>query len=149
ATALSEAATALARIGGPDAIAALADVMSGSGELRESRRRVMRGPAVLESWRLGATAPINAIVPFTRDTSIDMRWRSLYALGRINAPAAADALLAAARDRQPVLREVAARSLTRRMADTAGLSHRNVVDELLNLLDDRTIGVRTNALGAL
>jgi cyclophilin family peptidyl-prolyl cis-trans isomerase/HEAT repeat protein len=147
--ALGEAATALAKIGGAEAVAILSDVISGSGDLREERRREMRGIAILESWRLAANAPVRAILPFTRDTSIDLRWRSLYTLGRLVVPEAGDAFLASARDASALLREVAAKSLTRRMADTAGLPHRNVIGELLTLLDDRSVGVRTEALGAL
>lgn len=147
--ALGEAATALAKIGGAEAVAILSDVITGSGDLREERRREMRGIAILESWRLAANAPVRAILPFTRDTSIDLRWRSLYTLGRLVVPEAGDAFLASTRDASALLREVAAKSLTRRMADTAGLPHRNVIGELLTLLDDRSVGVRTEALGAL
>lgn len=147
--ALGEAATALARIGDADAVLVLADVITGSGELREERRSVMRGTAILESWRLAAIAPVAAILPYARDTSVDLRWRSLYTLGRLVVPEAGDAFLAGARDQQPVIREVAARSLTRRLADTASLQHRNVIGELLTLIDDRSVRVRTTALPAL
>jgi cyclophilin family peptidyl-prolyl cis-trans isomerase/HEAT repeat protein len=148
-TSLAEAATALAKIGGPEAATVLSDIIAGGGELREDRRRAMRGTAILESWRLAAVAPVRAILPFTRDTSVDMRWRSLYTLGRLVVPEAGDAFLVAARDPVGVLREVAARSLTRRMADTAGLPHRTVIGELLTMMDDRLVGVRTNAISAL
>lgn len=147
--ALVEAASALAKIGGPEAAGLLSDVIAGSGELREERRREMRGTAILESWRLAAAAPTGAILPFTRDSSVDLRWRSLYTLGRLTVPEAGEAFLVSVRDPNALIREVSARSLTKRLADTAGLRHRNVIDELLTLLDDRSVGVRTAALGSL
>jgi cyclophilin family peptidyl-prolyl cis-trans isomerase/HEAT repeat protein len=147
--ALLEAAAALARIGGPDAATILLEVITASGELREERRREMRPLAMLESWRLGALAPVGALVPYTRDTSVDVRWRALYSLGRLAAPEGSEALLLGLRDQHRLIRETSARSLTRRLADTAGLSHRNVIDELLPMLDDEAAGVRVNALAAL
>jgi cyclophilin family peptidyl-prolyl cis-trans isomerase/HEAT repeat protein len=148
-TALAEASTALAKIGGAEAASALSDVLTGSGDLREDRRREMRPAAILESFRLGALAPASAILPFTRDVSTAHRWRALYVLGRLAVPAVGDAMLAAARDPEAMFREVAARSLTRRLADTASLPHRTVIGELLTLLDDRADGVRINAIGSL
>lgn len=149
AAALQEAATALVRTGGDDATRLVADVIGGSGDLRLERRDAMRGAAMLESWRLGGAAPVEAILPFARDTSLDLRWRAHYALGRLGTPRAAEAMLTAVRDRSALVREVAARSLTRRFADTAGLSPDHVRTELTRLLDDESAGVRINALGAL
>src|SRR5690606_7715199 len=103
APALTEAASALARIGGADAAQALADTVGGRGELGRDRRDAMRGAAILESWRLAAAAPVEAILPFVRDTSLDLRWRSLYALARIGTPRAGEALFSAARDRAPLV----------------------------------------------
>lgn len=149
APALSEAASALARIGGADAAQVLGDIIGGRGELARDRRDAMRGTAILESWRLTTTAPVEAILAFVRDTSLDLRWRSLYALARIGTPRAGEALFGAARDRAPLVREVAARALTRRYADTSGIAASAFITELLRLLDDESDGVRVNALGAL
>lgn len=146
--ALREAAGALARIGGPEAAAVLADVIGNSGALDHARRSAMRPIALLESWRLGALAPVDAILPFTRDTGVDARWRSTYALGRLAAPQGGEALLVALRDPSPLIRETAARGLTRRMADTSGLPHATVLDELRRAMDDQASGIRINALGA-
>lgn len=146
--ALREAASALARIGGPEAAAILADVIGGSGSLGYARRSAMLPIALLESWRLGALAPVDAILPFTRDTGVDARWRSTFALARLVAPLGGEALLVALRDPSPLIRETAARGLTRRMADTSGLPHATVLAELLRAMDDQSSGVRVNALGA-
>lgn len=147
--ALDEAATALARIGGADAARILADAIAGSGDLRRDRSDGLRSMALLESWRLGALAPVNALLPFTRDTGADLRWRAHYTLGRLFAPSASAAMLAALRDRASEVREVATRTLTRRYADSAGLTQATVVPELVRMLDDEQDGVRVAALGAL
>lgn len=149
APALAEAASALARIGGADAAQVLADIIGGRGELARDRRDAMRGAAILESWRLAAAAPVEAILPFVRDTSLDLRWRSFYTLARLGTPRAGEALFSAARDLAPLVREVAARALTRRYADTSGIASSAFITELLRLLDDESDGVRVNALGAL
>lgn len=146
--ALREAATALARIGGPEAAALLAEVINGTGSLRHERRAAMLPAALLEAWRLGDLAPVDAIVPFARDTGVDSRWRASYTLGRLATPAGGEPLLAALRDQSALVRETAARSLTRRLADTAGLPHRTVLGELERAMDDQVAGVRINAMGA-
>ncbi len=146
---LREAATALAKIGGDEAARILADVLNGSGALSVDRRDGMRPTAMLDAWRLGSLAPVDALLPFTRDTGADFRWRSVYALGRLGAPAAAEALLTALRDQNALIRETAARFLSRRVVDSAGLDTRATLDELRRLLDDRSAGARVNAVGAV
>lgn len=150
AAALTEAAMALARIGGPAAAGALADIIGGGGgDIARERRDAMRPAAMLESWRLGAAAPVQALLPFATAPEVEVRWRALYVLGRIAAPEVGDLLLQALRDRVPLIREAAARSLSRRMADTAGLGHATVLGELGRAADDPEPGVRINALGAI
>ena len=146
--ALREAANALSRIGGDEAATILTDVISGTGSLEPARRAAMRPAALLEAWRLGNRAPVDAMLPFTRDTGVDARWRAIYALGRLAAPAAGEALLVALRDPSPLIRETAARGLTRRLADTSGLPRGTVVSELLRAMDDQQPGIRINAIGA-
>jgi cyclophilin family peptidyl-prolyl cis-trans isomerase/HEAT repeat protein len=146
--ALRQAASALARIGGTDAAAFLADVIGGGGAIEHARRTAMLPAALIDAWRLGTLAPTDAILPFTRDTGVDYRWRASYSLGRLVAPGAGQALLLALRDRSPLIRETAARALTRRLADTAGLPSRTVLSELERAMDDPVVGVRTNAVVA-
>lgn len=150
AAALGEAAIALARIGGPDAVAALSDIIGGGGgEISRERRDQMLLPAMLESWRLGPDAPVRAILPYASDQDTDRRWRALYVLGRLRTPAAGEDLLRALRDRVTLIRETAARSLTKAYVDSAGLSSSTVLGELGRAADDQDPGVRINALGAL
>lgn len=147
---LEQAAIALARIGGAEAAAALAGIIGGSGgEIARERREQMLLPAMLESWRLGSDAPVGALLQHAREEDTDRRWRALYVLGRIRAPAAGEALLDGLRDRVALIRETAARSLTQAFADTAGLRHSTIVGELGRAVDDQDPGVRINALGAL
>ncbi len=146
--ALREAATALARIGGDEAAGVLADVINGSGSLDIDRRDAMRPNAILDAWQLGRRAPVDAILPFTRDTGAGLRYRAVSTLGRVVAPVGGEALLTALRDPNPVVRETAARYLIRRLADTAGLEPASVLPELQRLFDDRSTGVRINALRA-
>jgi cyclophilin family peptidyl-prolyl cis-trans isomerase/HEAT repeat protein len=149
ADAATEAANALARIGGPEALAAITEVLNGTGTIPADRRDAMRSAALLESWRFGRQAPVDALRRHATDPHVDVRWRALYALGRAQAPAAGVDLLQAARDAEPLVRETAVRALTRRYAEQAGLPADGMVRELLRVLDDEAIGVRTNALGAL
>jgi cyclophilin family peptidyl-prolyl cis-trans isomerase/HEAT repeat protein len=147
--AAAEAAVALARIGGPEALTAITEVLNRSGGIPTDRRDAMRSPALLESWRFARQAPVDALRRYASDPDVDIRWRALYALGRAQAPGAGVDLLQAVRDAEPLVRETAVRALTKRYAEQAGLSSDGVVRELLRALDDEAIGVRVNALGAL
>lgn len=150
AAATAEAAIALARIGGPAATAALTEVIGGGGgQLSRARREEMLLPALLESWRLGREAPVSALLPYAEDRDTDRRWRALFTLGRVQAPAAADLVLRAARDRIGLIRETVLKTLTRRYADSTGLDPVVVINELRRAINDPEAGVRINALGAL
>ncbi|HRP08207.1 MAG TPA: HEAT repeat domain-containing protein [Gemmatimonadales bacterium] len=134
--ALPEAATALARIGSDQALDLLRGIITGASDLPQARMEQMRGQAVLESWRHGSRAPVTAILPLVRDTSVAMRWQALYTLARLSAPEAVEGFIDAVRDRTPLLREVGARGLSRRVADSSGAVHSDFVRELVRLLDD-------------
>jgi len=128
----------------------LTGIIGGSGgSITRERRDQMLLPAILESWRLGREAPVGALLQHAREEDADRRWRALYVLGRIQAPAAGEVLLGALRDRVALIRETAARSLTHTYADSAGLSSATVLGELGRAADDQEPGVRTNALGAI
>lgn len=147
--ALVEAATALARIGGPDAASVLRDVIVGTGDIVEARRAQMRGTAILDSWRLGREAPTEALIPFVRDTSVGTRWYAFYSLTRLGNPAITEYALEAVRHQSPLLREAGARALSRRLVDSARMSHSTATSALVRLLDDDSRGVRVTALGSL
>jgi len=146
--ALAQAATALARLGDANSARAIRDVIGDVGEIRLDRRQAMRSQATVESWRLGADAPTEQLITLARDTSVALRWRAIHALGRLQAAGAGDLLVAALRDPIPLIRETAAKSLTARSAERAGLDPRMVVSELARTFTDRTPGVRINAVQA-
>jgi len=141
-----EAVTALAKIGGDQAARALGDLL-GSG----SRPGIAPPPAVsaalLEAWRLGAQAPIAALLGYAEDADADARWHAAYALGRLRA--GVPMLLAALRDREPFVRATALRGLTRAAADSARLEPGRVAGAVRLLLGDGDPAVRINALRAL
>lgn len=149
AEAAGEAASALEKIGGASAIQFLTEALGGSGGLAESRRQQLLPDVVQYAWRLGGRAPLEELTPFLNDTSSDLRQRAIYTLGRLRAPSAGKAILAALRDRSAYIRWTAARSLTKRFAEAASLPIGNVVGELLRALDDESREVRVNALDAL
>lgn len=148
AVAASEAITALAKIGTPTAARFIGEILASGGDLPRGRRELMVAAAILESRRLGALAPVAAITPFAYDENDDLRWRAVYTLGRLSANGGGDAVLRAVRDASPLIRETAARALTRRFADTTGLAPAAVRTELVRAFDDGHPGVRISALGA-
>ena len=87
-----ESITALARIGGPRAGEFLRNVLTGSAVLTAAERGPLVYQALFEAWRLGPHAPVDAILPFTDDTSSSGRWRAAYSLGRLRAPRAGERL---------------------------------------------------------
>ncbi|MEP6590538.1 MAG: peptidylprolyl isomerase [Gemmatimonadota bacterium] len=146
--AAGEAASALAKIGSEAAVRFLGDVLASGAGLARERRLAMVPNALLESWRLGRRAPIPAMLPYASDTSVDLRWRAIYALARLRAPEAANVILRAIRDDDATVRETAAKALTRSYADSARLPAKTVLAELGRAFDDPRPGVRINALGA-
>lgn len=146
--AAAEAVTALAKTGGPAAARFLAEVLGSGTDLPRGRRDQMLAAALLETRRLGALAATNVLVQYAGDVDADLRWRAVYALGRLLDPAGGEVVLRAMRDETPLIRETAARSLTRRYVDTTRLAPDAVRRELARAFDDQAPGVRINALGA-
>jgi cyclophilin family peptidyl-prolyl cis-trans isomerase/HEAT repeat protein len=144
-----EAVTALAKIGGPEAGSFFEGLLGGSVVPTVEDRRPLVHQAVLESWRLGADAPVVSLLPFLEDTAVAVRWRAAYALGRLRAPAAANRLTLALRDPESIVRAMAARALTRSYVDTAGLAPRAVSELLTRAASDANIQVKINALRSL
>jgi len=106
--------------------------------------------ALLAIWRLPrSTGFASLIEPFTASgVGQELRWRAVYALMRAGDPRGADALLAALRDPDPLVRSLAARGLRAPVADSAG--RRDAARSgLLRALDDEHPHVRINALRAL
>ncbi|MBA3259695.1 MAG: HEAT repeat domain-containing protein, partial [Gemmatimonadales bacterium] len=144
-----EAVTALAKIGGPRVGEFFRAVLSGSAVLTPADRAPIVNLVLLESWRLDGNAPVDAILPFVDDTSASPRWRAAYSLGRLRAPAAGERLTVLLRDREGIVRSLAARALTRQYADTAGLAPRTVAELLTRAAIDANAQVKINALRSL
>ena len=104
---------------------------------------------VLQSWRLGPDAPVANLLPFMDDTNAAVRWRAVFALGRLRAPAAAARMLLALRDEDIYIRSLAARALSRGYAQAARLSPATVGGRARPTGLRSQLQVRINALGAL
>ncbi len=144
-----EAVTAIAKTGGRRASDFFASVLNGKVALTQVDPAPARNQMLLESWRLGAEAPTAALLPFADDTTLTVRWRAIYSLGRLRAPAAATHLIAALRAEDAGTRAVAARALNREFAVAAKLEPATVAGLLGRAVDDDDAGVRVNALRSL
>lgn len=144
-----EAATALARIGGPRAGAFAAGVLENRIRLTVSDSVPVRQRLLLEAWRLGPDAPVAQLVPYIADTGLPRRSGAVYSVGRLRAAEAGNALLPVLRDQDPVIRSFAARTFTRQYVDSAGLAPASVTELLLDMTADDDARVRVNVLRAL
>jgi cyclophilin family peptidyl-prolyl cis-trans isomerase/HEAT repeat protein len=144
-----EAVTALAKIGGRRVGEFFSAVLGGRAILSVVGPAPVIRQLLLESWRLGPDAPIQGLLPFTEDSSSSVRWRAVYALARLHAPAAANRLLLTLKDSVPYIRSLAARGFTRGYADAAKLAPATVSDLLVRSVADESPMVRINALVAV
>lgn len=142
-----EAVTAIAKIGGTEGARALAEVLA-TGSPGAPASPVV-ATALLEAWRLGSRAPVPQLLTFTDAAETDTRWRALYSLGRLRAASAASRLVRALADRDPQVRAIAARGVSKALLDSARMEARLAIDGLRPLLDDPDGHVRINALRAL
>ena len=141
-----EAVTAIAKTGGDEGARALSEIIAG-GSPEASTATIDQ--ALLEAWRLGPRAPVTQLVRFADASAAATRWRALYSLGRLRAPAGGSLLIRGLSDQDPQIRTVAARGITRALLDSARLNPRGAVDALRPLLEDPDAQVRVNALRAL
>ena len=123
--------------------------MGGKAVLTQADPQPARAEIVLQSWRLGRDAPVTSLLPFMDDTSSDVRWRAVFALGRLHDPGAAQRLLRALRDPDDYTRSLAARALTRGYAEQARLSPGTVSNLIARVASDNNPQVRINALTTL
>lgn len=146
-----EAITAIARIGGPRAAEFFSSALGGAITVVTDRPEPVRQRLALESWRLGAQAPVTNLLPLAQDTSDMVRWYATQSLGRIRQAAkpAGERMASALRDKLAAVRAAAARTLTPTFADAAGLSRETVAGLLERALADDDPGVRINALRSL
>ena len=144
-----EVVTALAKTGGKRSGDFFGGVLQGRTVLSQADPAPAITQILLESWRLGADAPADALLPFTRDTLQSIRWSAVYSLGRLKAPGAGNQLVASLRDADPATRALAARALVREYAAAAKLARAAVAGVLARAVDDDDPGVRINALRSL
>ncbi len=142
-----EAVTAIAKTGGEEGARALGEIIA-TGSPGAPTPAVVR-TALLEAWRLGTRAPVTELIAFADDPDAGTRSRALYALGRLRAPRGAARLVAALADRDPTIRAVAARGVTKALLDSARIEARTALDRLRPLLEDQSPQVRINALRAI
>src|SRR6266571_1900182 len=143
-----EAVTAIAKIGGEEgarAVADLLDLKTAAGVGTSAVQRV----ALLEAWRLGTRAPVARLTDFARDPDPAARAHAVYALARLRIARAVPTLLGALADREPYVRAVALRGVTRALSDSAQIAPPEVIARIRPLLGDRDGHVRVNALRAL
>ncbi len=144
-----ELATALCRLGGPDADAAMVRLFARHPPDRTADDFATR-TALLEAWWLGRASRAAAQLPeYIRRASGDDKRNAVYSAGRLGLAAAAPALLEAAGDPDGTTRMWALRGLTAALADSARLTHEAFVSRIRPLVDDRDAPVRINALRAL
>src|SRR2546421_411159 len=142
-----EAVSALAKIGGVEGVRAINDILA-TGSPTTSAPPVVT-TALLESWRLGTLAPVSVLVSFADAADVGTRWRALYSLARLRATPGAARLVRALGDRDPSIRTVAARGISKALLDSAKLEPRAAIDGLRPLLSDPDAHIRINALRAL
>ncbi|HEY8195896.1 MAG TPA: HEAT repeat domain-containing protein, partial [Gemmatimonadales bacterium] len=141
-----EAVTALAKIGGRQSAEFFAGVLQGTIALSQADPSTATSQMLLESWRLGREARVDALVPFADDTLQSIRWRTIFSLGRLRSPLAAKQLIAALRAPDAATRSAAARALVREYTVAAKLAPATVAGLLVRAVDDEDPGVRINAL---
>ncbi len=142
--------TALTKIGGPAAAEMVARVLNNTANLTMTGAADMLvRHAALESWRLGSASPSRQLIALAESSDDELRWRAIFALGQIGAPAAGPTFLNALLDQHPTVRMYAARALTAAYAAAANLEPGSVVALLGRAARDDNAGVRINALRAL
>jgi cyclophilin family peptidyl-prolyl cis-trans isomerase/HEAT repeat protein len=145
----NEAVTALAKIGGRRSAEFFASVLQGTITLSQTDPASAMSQMLLESWRLGREARADALIPFADDTAQEIRWRTIYSLGRLRSPLAATQLIGALRAPDADTRAAAARALVRDYAIAAKLAPTTVAKLLVRPVDDPDPGVRISALRSL
>lgn len=146
----AEAATALAKLGGP-AAADVIRTLLGPWVARAASTALPPAveAAVEEAWRLGALAPVDQLIEFVASPSRRAKLGAIYSLARLRAPQAAEVLLSATGDAESEVRMHAVRALTAAYADSAGLDRLALASRVRRLVGDEQPHVRAVALRTL
>lgn len=145
-----EIVSALAKIGGPEAADMVGRVLSHTANLSmEGAADVLVRQAALEAWRLGPASPTRQLMALAESSDDELRWRALFSLAQVQAPAAGPTFLNALQDPHPTVRLYAARALTATYVAAAGLESASVIQLLGRAARDDNAGVRIAALRAL
>ena len=146
----TEIVSALARIGGRPAAEQVNRVLDNTAtlSLTESHEILVR-EAALESWRLGPNADVRLLVSLAETTDDELRWRVIFSLRQLRAPAAGAAFLNALQDKHTLVRTYAAEALRAPLVSAAGLDPAGVIQLLSRSVRDEQATVRINALGSL
>jgi cyclophilin family peptidyl-prolyl cis-trans isomerase/HEAT repeat protein len=147
ATAVEEGITAIARTGGTRAAGFLNDAIRDPRSVRADSQGVAQRVAVREAWRLGAAAPVAAILVVATDSALSAP--ATYTLARLRAKEAGAFLFGQLRVMGITVRQDAVRAFTRQYTRDAGLDVGSVLTALRAALDDTDPGVRINALRVL
>src|SRR6478609_2507586 len=146
-TAIDEGVTALAKIGGPVAAEFLTQLIRAPRTLGADTAGTGRKAAVREAWRLGPLIPAPALLALVDDTALVAP--ATYSLARVRSRDAGAWCVSALRSHDPVVRQNAARALSRNYVRDAGLDAGAVTAALRAALNDPDAGLRINALRAL
>jgi len=144
----SEAAIAIARIGGVEAAGALHEML-GNGTTSGVATPPAASAALLYAWRLADRAPVSSLAGYADDPDPAVRWHALYSLGRLHARAGVPLFITALQDSDAQVRAIAARGITRGLLDSSRTEWRSVADRLRPLLADTSAAVRINVIRAL
>lgn len=145
-----EVIAALARIGGRGAAELLDRVLDGTANIAGTPNRdVLVRQAAVDAWRLGEFGPTRQLIALAQTDDDELRWRIVFSLGQLRAPAAGAVLLTSLNDAHPMVRAYAARALTASYVASAGLEAEGVVQVLAQATRDEQAGVRISALRSL
>lgn len=145
-----EIITALCRLGGPQAADLVGEVLGNTANVGNADYRpILIRQAALDAWRLGKDAPVSQLLTLAESDDDELRWRVIFSLGQLRAPAAGTKLLSAGQDEHALVRAYAIRALTASYASAADLEPDAVIQVLTRAARDEQATVRIYALRSL
>lgn len=145
----AEAVTAISRIGGSEAAEFFREFLGRFQNVGEDGPPPSIVRALVDSWRLRESAPVDLLVRFAESENYQTRWGAIYSLARLRDSRGATTLLAATGDEDAGIRSLAVRALGATFADSSGLDRAALAGRVRRLVNDDHEHVRINALRAL